>query len=124
MLGALIGYVPGAFVEQVVDGGLMLVLLACFVLFGVTGVLFRVPAYLIATSLLGIPGGHCTGAAAVDCFCAGADWFGRCADPCRFRGTDVDTALHAGAIETGGRSDAGHRPAYADCRGTGTAGYH
>lgn len=38
MLGALIGYVPGAFVEQVVDGGLMLVLLACFVLFGVTGV--------------------------------------------------------------------------------------
>lgn len=57
MLGALIGYVPGAFVEQVVDGGLMLVLLACFVLFGVTGVLFRVPAYLIATSLLGIPAG-------------------------------------------------------------------
>ena len=48
---------PGAFVEQVVDGGLMLVLLACFVLFGVTGVLFRVPAYLIATSLLGIPAG-------------------------------------------------------------------
>lgn len=47
----------GAFVEQVVDGGLMLVLLACFVLFGVTGVLFRVPAYLIATSLLGIPAG-------------------------------------------------------------------
>ena len=35
----------------------MLVLLACFVLFGVTGVLFRVPAYLIATSLLGIPAG-------------------------------------------------------------------
>lgn len=57
MLGALIGYVPGAFVEQVVDGGLVLVLLACFVLFGVTGVLFRVPAYLIATSLLGIPAG-------------------------------------------------------------------
>ena len=57
MLGALIGYVPGAFVEQVVDGGLMLVLLACFVLFGVTGVLFRVPAYLITTSLLGIPAG-------------------------------------------------------------------
>ena len=57
MLGALIGYVPGAFVEQVVDGGLMLVLLACFVLFGMTGVLFRVPAYLIATSLLGIPAG-------------------------------------------------------------------
>lgn len=57
MLGALIGYVPGAFVEQVVDGGLMLVLLACFVLFGVTGALFRVPAYLIATSLLGIPAG-------------------------------------------------------------------
>lgn len=57
MLGALIGYVLGAFVEQVVDGGLMLVLLACFVLFGVTGVLFRVPAYLIATSLLGIPAG-------------------------------------------------------------------
>lgn len=57
MLGALIGYVPGAFVEQIVDGGLMLVLLACFVLFGVTGVLFRVPAYLIATSLLGIPAG-------------------------------------------------------------------
>ena len=57
MLGALIGYVPGAFVEQVVDGGLMLVLLACFVLFGVTGVLFRVPAYRIATSLLGIPAG-------------------------------------------------------------------
>lgn len=57
MLGALIGYVPGAFVEQVVDGGLMLVLLACFVLFGVTGVLFRVPEYLIATSLLGIPAG-------------------------------------------------------------------
>lgn len=57
MLGALVGYVPGAFVEQVVDGGLMLVLLACFVLFGVTGVLFRVPAYLIATSLLGIPAG-------------------------------------------------------------------
>lgn len=57
MLGVLIGYVPGAFVEQVVDGGLMLVLLACFVLFGVTGVLFRVPAYLIATSLLGIPAG-------------------------------------------------------------------
>lgn len=57
MLGALVGYVPGAFVEQVVDGGLMLVLLACFVLFGVTGALFRVPAYLIATSLLGIPAG-------------------------------------------------------------------
>lgn len=57
MLGALIGYVPGAFVGQVVDGGLMLVLLACFVLFGVTGALFRVPAYLIATSLLGIPAG-------------------------------------------------------------------
>lgn len=57
MLGALVGYVPGAFVGQVVDGGLMLVLLACFVLFGVTGVLFRVPAYLIATSLLGIPAG-------------------------------------------------------------------
>lgn len=57
MLGALVGYVPGTFVEQVVDGGLMLVLLACFVLFGVTGVLFRVPAYLIATSLLGIPAG-------------------------------------------------------------------
>jgi len=35
----------------------MLVLLTCFVLFGVTGVLFRVPAYLIATSLLGIPAG-------------------------------------------------------------------
>lgn len=57
MLGALVGYVPGAFVGQVVDGGLMLVLLACFVLFGVTGALFRVPAYLIATSLLGIPAG-------------------------------------------------------------------
>lgn len=57
MLGALVGYVPGAFVEQVVNGGLMLVLLACFVLFGVTGALFRVPAYLIATSLLGIPAG-------------------------------------------------------------------
>ena len=57
MLGALVGYVLGAFVEQVVDGGLMLVLLACFVLFGVTGALFRVPAYLIATSLLGIPAG-------------------------------------------------------------------
>lgn len=56
-IGALVGYVPGAFANQVFAGGLFLVSLVCFVLFGVTGVLFQMPAYLIATSLSGIPAG-------------------------------------------------------------------
>lgn len=56
-IGALVGYVPGAFANEVFAGGLLLVLLVCFVLFGVTGVLFQMPAYLIATSLSGIPAG-------------------------------------------------------------------
>lgn len=56
-IGALVGYVPGAFVGEMFKGGFVLVLLVCFVLFGVTGVLFHAPAYVIATSLSGIPAG-------------------------------------------------------------------
>lgn len=56
-IGALVGYVPGAFVGEIFKGGFVLVLLVCFVLFGVTGVLFHAPAYVIATSLSGIPAG-------------------------------------------------------------------
>lgn len=56
-IGALVGYVPGAFVGEIFKGGFVLVLLVCFVLFGVTGVLFHAPAYVIATGLSGIPAG-------------------------------------------------------------------
>jgi len=56
-IGALVGYVPGAFAGEMFKGGFVFVLLVCFVLFGVTGVLFHAPAYVIATSLSGIPAG-------------------------------------------------------------------
>ena len=53
-IGALVGYVPGAFAGEMFKGGFVLVLLICFVLFGVTGVLFYAPAYVIATGLSGM----------------------------------------------------------------------
>ncbi len=56
-IGALVGYVPGAFAGEMFKGGFVLVLLVCFVLFGVTGVLFYAPAYVIATSLSGMLAG-------------------------------------------------------------------
>lgn len=56
-IGALVGYVPGAFANEVFSGGLILVLLVCFILFGVTGILFHEQAYVIATGLSGIPAG-------------------------------------------------------------------
>lgn len=56
-IGALVGYVPGAFVGEIFKGGFVLVLLVCFVLFGVTGVLFHAPAYVIVTGLSDIPAG-------------------------------------------------------------------
>lgn len=56
-IGVLVGYVPGAFAGEAFPGGFALVLLVCFVLFGVTGVLFHEQAYLIATGLSGIPAG-------------------------------------------------------------------
>lgn len=56
-IGALVGYVPGAFAGEMFKGGFVLVLLICFVLFGVTGVLFYAPAYVIATGLSGMLAG-------------------------------------------------------------------
>lgn len=56
-IGALVGYVPGAFAGEMFKGGFVLVLLVCFVLFGVTGVLFYAPAYVIATGLSGMLAG-------------------------------------------------------------------
>lgn len=56
-IGALVGYVPGAFAGEMFKGGFILVLLVCFVLFGVTGVLFYAPAYVIATGLSGMLAG-------------------------------------------------------------------
>ena len=57
VIGALVGYVPGAFAGEAFKGGFVLVLLVCFVLFGVTGILFHEQAYVIATGLSGIPAG-------------------------------------------------------------------
>ncbi len=57
VIGALVGYVPGAFAGEAFQGGLALVLLVCFVLFGVTGILFHELAYVIVTGLSGIPAG-------------------------------------------------------------------
>ena len=56
-IGALVGYVPGAFAGEMFKGGFVLVRLVCFVLFGVTGVLFYAPAYVIATGLSGMLAG-------------------------------------------------------------------
>jgi len=56
-IGALVGYVPGAFAGEMFKSGFVLVLLVCFVLFGVTGVLFYAPAYVIATGLSGMLAG-------------------------------------------------------------------
>ena len=57
VIGALVGYVPGAFAGEAFQGGFALVLLVCFVLFGVTGILFHEQAYVIVTGLSGIPAG-------------------------------------------------------------------
>ncbi|MCD8355287.1 MAG: DUF4203 domain-containing protein [Clostridia bacterium] len=56
-LGVLVGYVPATFVAEVSPEGFWSVLLVCGVLFGITGILFVKPAYVIATSLSGIPAG-------------------------------------------------------------------
>lgn len=57
VIGALVGYVPGAFAGEAFQNGFALVLLVCFVLFGVTGMLFREQAYMIVTGLSGVPAG-------------------------------------------------------------------
>lgn len=56
-LGVLVSYVPATFVREMSPAGFWGVLLVCGLLFGITGVLFVKPAYLIATSLSGIPAG-------------------------------------------------------------------
>lgn len=56
-IGAVVAYVPATFIQQLSSIGFWFVIVVCAMLFGITGVLFLKPAYLLVTGLSGIPAG-------------------------------------------------------------------